>query len=220
MLIASDIGGQYGLGTFQEGPVSGGCDAGKDYICGPRGGIFSCRPCDYSQLAAFKALQKKANQLVVALGMTKKPAIITGRYGCTGGDILAIDGRVGPCTRRTVAAIVEKFGPALMGSTDPRLSSTQFKSTYEYIAYVVPELNAYFSHLITLSNAPRNVPAPAQQPIKRTNAPGSVPQPEPDRRTVVFKEPARAGLTLGIFGALAAVGLVGAGVMHYKSVNA
>lgn len=215
MLVASNIMG--GLGTFTEGPVSGGCKAGKDFICGPKGGIFSCRPCDYSQLDAFKALQKLANQLVVALGMAKSPAIINGQHGCEGGDILAIDGRIGPCTKSTITKIVRIHGPALMMPTDPLLGLGKFKPDYEYIAHVTPELIAYFSRLAAVSNAPKNVPAPSRQPIKRVTAPGTVPgvvAPLPS----IPAPPSRIawGATIGIFGALAAIGLISSGVYYYQ----
>jgi hypothetical protein len=225
MLVASDIRG-VGLGTFEEGPVSGGSKAGKDFICGPKGGIFSCRPCDFPQLASFKQLQKMANQLVVGLGLSKSPAIINGQHGCEGGDILAIDGRIGPCTKSTVTKIVRVMGPVLMKPTDPILSLSRFKPDYEYIAHVTPELIAYFSQLIALSKAPKNVPAPTRQPIKRVTAPGGgVPSPVaplPTLPQASFKPvtKSRAGLTVGIFGALAAIGLIGTGVYYYKSENA
>lgn len=223
MQVATNMSGA-GLGTFTEGPVDGGCKSGADFICGPRGGILSCRPCDFSQLDAFKQLQKTANQLVVGLGLDKSPAIIVGADTCEGGDLLAIDGRVGPCTRRTISKIVRVAGPTLMKPTDPILGLAKFKPNSEYIAHVIPELLAYMDQLVAISKAPRNVPAPAQQPIKRVTAPGSVPVVvAPNGKTVPASArtgKSKYGWTLGIFGALAAVGLVGTGVYYYKSENA
>jgi hypothetical protein len=221
MIVATNISGAgFGLGTFEEGPVSGGCDAGKDFICGPKGGVFSCRPCDFPQLDAFKELQRMANQLVVALGMANKPGIIVGQHGCAGGDLLAIDGRIGPCTKKTITQIVRVFGPLTMAPTDPLLSLSKFQSEYEYIAHVAPELQAYFGQLVKLSNAPKNVPAPSRQPIKSVTAPGSVPvssTPEEIRRVTrrVTRKTGRAGLVA--LGALAAIGLVGTGVYYYRT---
>lgn len=219
MQVATNISG-VGLGTFEQGPVEGGCAVGKDFVCGPKGGIVSCRPCDFSQLESFKQLQRLANQLVVSLGMDQSPAIIVGPNECEGGDILAIDGRVGPCTRRTIAKIVRVTGPTLMKPTDPILGLAKFKPDSEYIAHVIPELVGYLNQLAVLSNAPKDVPAPRQQPIKRVTAPGSVPvatTPE-SRFRPASRGAARAGMgpTLGVFGAIAAIALISAGVYYYE----
>jgi hypothetical protein len=217
MQMATDISG-IGFGIFEEGPVDGGCADGADFICGPRGGVFSCRPCDFPQLDSFKDLQKLANQLVVGLGMANSPAIIVGEHGCEGGDILALDGRIGPCTKSTISKIVRVTGPTLMPPTDPILSLSQFKPDYEYIAEVTPELIAYFEQLVALSNAPKDVPAPSQQPIKRVTAPGSVPKASAPLPSDRFRAKPRVGaMTVGIFGALAAIGLIGTGVYYYRT---
>lgn len=220
MLIASDIRG-LGLGAFDQGS----CADGADFVCksGTQRGVtvFSCRPCDFAQLAVFRALQQKANQLVVALGMTKKPALITGPRSCEGGDILAVDERVGPCTARTISRIVRVFGPLTMAPTDPLLDLENFQVTEEYIAHSAPELITYFDQLIALTNAPKNVPAPVQQPVKGVDAPGDIPK-------VVLPEalpsPAQpkngTKIMLGLLAALAAVGLVGTGVYYYRSEQA
>lgn len=216
MFFASNLSG--GLGIFEEGPS---CGDGSDFICGPKGGVFSCRPCDFSQLAAFKQLQKMANQLVVSLGMSNKPAVITGLNSCTGGDILALDGRVGPCTKRTVANIVTVFGIRKMPPASDLLAVGTFESTPNYIARVIPELLEYFSQLIVLTNAPKDVPAPAQQPISRVpGSPGKVPPaPEASNGFIVPRPPSRAGAFVGILGVLAAAGLVGTAVYYYRGEN-
>jgi hypothetical protein len=218
MLVTTDIWGGPGLGTFEEGPVDGGCAQGADFICGPRGGVFSCRPCDFSQLEQFKQLQRLANQLVVGLGMANTPAVITGLNSCEGGDILAIDGRVGPCTKRTLTRIVRVFGPLTMAPTNPLLDLAKFEPTAEYISTVIPELLTYLGQLVALSNAPKNVPAPPKQPIKSVDAPGKLPLPSSEPVAKPFpRRPSMVGV--GIFAALAAVGLTAAGVYYYRSEN-
>lgn len=214
MLVATDFSGAE-LGTFEQGA----CADGSDFTCGPRGGVFSCRPCDFTQLEAFKQLQKIANQLVVGLGMEKSPAVITGLNSCEGGDILAIDGRVGPCTKRTIARIIRVFGPLTMAPTNPLLDLENFKPTSEYIASVIPELTTYFRQLVALSKAPKDVPAPAQQPIKGFPAPGKVPLSIlPGNGVRELRPPVNGGkVALGIMAALAAIGLVGTGVYYYRS---
>lgn len=213
MQVATNINGS-GLGTFQQGV----CASGADFICGPRGGIHSCRPCDFAQLEAFKDAQKKANQLVVSLGMSTKPAVITGERSCTGGYILAIDGRVGPCTVRTIAKIVRFLGPSAMPPISPLLGPQKFRETYEYIAKVIPELRTYFAQLIKVTNAPKDVPAPPQQPIKRIAAPGKVPAVTapvtvlPDGTVVRPRVTRSGGLLVGGLVVLATIGSVGAGI--------
>jgi hypothetical protein len=224
MLIASNISGFGfgGLGAFQQGQ----CADGADFVCGPKTSkgvtVNSCRPCDFAQLEAFRELQERANSLVVALGMEKSPAIITGPDSCGGGDILALDGRVGPCTTRTVARIIQIFGPRKLAASDPLLRPSNFQPTKEYVAHALPEIVSYLRQLVTLTNAPKNVPAPAQQPIKTvsggpgagsgefptTIVPGLTPKP---------KTGASLKVTIGILGALAAVGLVGTGVYYYRT---
>lgn len=222
MLVASDFGG-FGLGAFQQGA----CADGADFVCkaGTQRGVtvFSCRPCDFEQLAVFRALQQKANQLVVALGMTKEPGVITGRRTCEGGDILAIDERVGPCTARTISRIVRVFGPLTMAPTDPVLDLATFQPTEEYVAHVAPELIAYLDQLIALTKAPKTVPAPVQQPIKSVDAPGSVPlvTPPPLPPLPSPLQPVGGGkLMLGIMAGLTAIGLTAAGVYYYRSERA
>lgn len=225
-LVASDIsGGNFGLGAFEQGA----CADGADFVCGPKtsGGVTidSCRPCDFAQLAIFKELQTLANSMVVALKLDNKPAIVTGRNDCAGGDILAIDGRIGPCTARTISRIIQGPGLAVLAPSDPLLARSNFAPTKEYVAHAAPEVAAYLRQLVAVTNAPRNVPAPAQQPVSKTaGGPGSSSSPIvlPTTTLPAFPSPAARkasglGLTVGILGALAAVGLVGTGVYYYRS---
>jgi len=210
----------YNLGADEyTGGAATDCKPGWDYLCGPRGGIYSCRPCDYAQLEAFQSLQKMANQLGVGLKMNDAPAVITGLHTCTGGYKLALDGRVGPCTKRTVAEIVTKYGPNLMTAVSPALAPGKFEDSYEYIAGHIPELLVYFGTLVKQSNAPRDVPAPPQQPIASVGGPGSVPKAgklvAPPPVTPLGKKKKPWGVLL--FAGLAAVGLTAAGVYYYRS---
>jgi hypothetical protein len=220
MLMASDISG-FGLGAFQQGQ----CADGADFVCGPKTSkgitVNSCRPCDFAQLAAFKELQNLANSLVVALGLSRSPAIITGPSTCSGGDILALDGRVGPCTARTITRIMG-VGPDKLTPIDPLLSAANFQPTQEYIAHALPEIVSYMRQLATLTSAPRDVPAPPQQPISTTaGGPGPGPGEEaiavvPPLPVLPKRKASGLAITVGVLGALAAVGLVGAGINYQR----
>lgn len=218
-MLVSSISG-VGLGTFQEGECP---DA--DFVCGPKThkgkSIYSCRPCDFAQLIEFRRLQTMANSLVVALGMVNKPGIITGLHSCSGGDIVAVDERIGPCTKRTITRIVSLFGPKTMKPINPLLSVSKFQSTYEYIAHVTPELITYFQQLIQITSAPKNVPAPVQQPVQFVDAPGPVPGPDPlppppPNGLVVRPRVSKSGLLIGVLAALTAIGLVGTGIYYRR----
>lgn len=208
------------LGAYQGG-AGPDCKPGWGYLCGPRGGIYSCRPCDYPQLEAFQRLQKLANQLVVAFRMNDAPSVITGLHTVSGGYKLALDGRVGPATKRTVAAIMAKYGPKLMAPSAAALAAGKFEDSYEYVAEYIPELIAYFEDLVRISNAPENVPAPPRQPIASVTAPGAPPRAQKLVAPPPVTPIKRKGnwLVLGLAG-LAAVGLVGAGVYYYRSEQA
>jgi hypothetical protein len=204
MLVASDISG---FGAYTGGSAAD-CKSGWGYLCGPRGGIQSCRPCDYSQLEAMKALQREANKLVVAYGLDSRPAVVTGSRSCTGGYTLAIDGRIGPCTQRTMAAIAQRAKIAFPYSV----------ASIESIAKYTPELLEHTKRLAALAGAKKDVPAPPSQPIARTDAPGSVPgaKPAPGAITTAMPKPkmARAGVFVGVLGFLAATGLIAAGAYY------
>ncbi len=140
-------------------------------------------------------------------------------HSCAGGDILAIDGRVGPCTKRTITRIVRIFGPLTMAPTNPLLDLANFEPTAEYIAKVIPELLTYMGQLVALTKAPKDVPAPPRQPIQKgVDAPGKVPPPtelEPLPSPLIPEKPSMVGV--GIFAALAAIGLGAAAVYYYRS---
>jgi len=206
MLTASG----YGLGAaaaFTEGP----CADGHDFLCGERGGVMSCRPCDFPQLGTFQELQKQANRLVPALGDSK--------------FALVIDGRIGPLTARTVGRVgmvaMRHLSPPAGEGLDSVIAlasqSPESGVTLARIAAVAPDLAGYFRAAADALGVPKQVPAPpglppgtGTRPPTTTEPPVTTPPPLPAPKR------SRAGVVLAVVGGLTAIGLVAGGIYQYR----
>jgi hypothetical protein len=211
------------LGVYDEGV----CADGADFVCGPRGGVQSCRPCDFPQLEAFKALQNLANSLVVAFGLDASEAIAVAPNSCTGGYLLADDGRIGPCTRRTVRAVIARSRTGAPTVAVPSYFQGRLPGTNQFFARYAVEAADYLNQAVVAMNAPAVVPVdeqpivyPDEAPppgeelvVVTPDAPPPPPEPTPEEVTemppLVFerKRPNRAAR----FAAVAAIG-AGAGL--------
>jgi hypothetical protein len=132
------------LGVYQA--TSNGCAEGGDFRCGPKGGILSCRPCDFPQLGVFEDLQTQINRLLTALNIDLPPTMKDGNQQ----SLLWVDGRIGPKTTTAVGLI----GIALDSRIAPPIdvvtalaAAAQAPTVVESMALVAQyaqEIGAYF----------------------------------------------------------------------------
>lgn len=179
------------------------CATGADFICGPKGGITSCRPCDFPQLNQFKRLQSQANRLVAAYNFDS-------RYR------LDVDARIGPLTTRTVALVgqrvIQQLGHANVPSPvrqalNQASSAPEALTSYRALARVAPQIANVFE-LAANSVGAGDMPDPVAPPPVGTgpgrngngNGNGGIPPANGRQRK----------LGRGMKGALAALGLIGA----------
>jgi len=67
-----------------------------DFLCGDRHGVYSCQPTDFYQLATFKTLQMRLNQ-VLKYGNLKAPRVV-------------VDGRIGAETVTAARQVAQLVG--------------------------------------------------------------------------------------------------------------
>lgn len=158
------LDGGINLGAYNEGV----CAEGKDFLCSEVGGVHSCRPCNFPQLEAFRALQGELNRIVQARGYKSS-------------YMLDIDGRMGPLTARTLAAVGTGVAGVVAASTEvdqvikAAAAAPNAENTHRLIASYVPELRLYFNAVANKSGAPQSFPEAPPTPGGGTVGP--IPQP-------------------------------------------
>lgn len=198
------------VGAAFGGYTEGVCAEGRDFVCNVKDGLFTCRPCDYDQLAAFKNLQHLCNRLATAFEV--------------GRDKLAeTDARIGRITATLVGLVGGRLSATLPPPASVAAAIAAAKSdpsaheTFRKIAQVVPELVTYFSQGAAIVSAPSSYPTPPPQPRADPSGdpPVVVPGPEhPSARLPARSKVKAAGMFVGVLGVLTAVGLVAAA--HYS----
>jgi len=199
--ITSDLIERAGEEDVMFYPTSGdSCAAGGDFVCGPKGGITSCRPCDFPQLTQFKRLQTQANRLVAGYGFDS-------RYR------LDVDARIGPLTTRTVALVgqkvIEQLGKANVPSPvrqalNQASSAPESITSYRALARVAPQIANVFelaANSIGAGDMPDPSPPVGKDPGRNGDGNGGVLPPTNGRQRKMGR---------GMKGALAALGIIGA----------
>ncbi len=201
-----------GLGSYTEGV----CAEGKDFVCGVRNGIHSCRPCALDQLDAFRGLQGELNRVVLLKGL---------------GGLLDIDGRMGPRTAAAIARVAGSTANALAQSGDVMKvvqacqSAPDSPATHRLIATYVPELRSYFAQVADLLGASKDYPEAPMPDADKAGGGGAIPVPivEPDGGIVTTRQPASTAGVGGWGPLLALVGILGGGALAawgYKKYSA
>ena len=180
----------------------GVCAEGADFVCGPRpeeGGLYSCRPCNYPQLAVFKDLQAQINRIITS---RKLPSSL----------LLKTDGRIGSKTATSLGKVVESVGaaafpPDLQAAAMSAMNAPYAEQTYKEIAKVSPGMRDYLKAQANADGAPKNVPAPPSKPDTVTTGPAT-----PEERILMPEAPKRGrlGYVVGGLAVVTAVGLVAA----------
>lgn len=211
MLTLSNSNLDGGLSSYTEGI----CKNGGDFVCGTRGDIHSCRPCQLAGLDNFRSLQGEINRIVQFKSLA---------------GLLDIDGRMGPRTARALAAAAAATSnvitaPAAVSSVIAACAAhPDSADTHRQIAVYVPELRAYFAQIANQLGAGANYPeAPMPDADKAGNAP--IPITEPDGGIVYEPPGAQAGFgswgpLLALAGVLAGGGLAFVGYKRYQSRSA
>lgn len=163
------------FGDYAEGV----CAQGANFLCGPKDGLFSCRPCTADSLKVFKDLQGQLNRLVVAKNLPRTL-------------LLDIDGRFGPRTMTTARAVAVVTGATIPASTEEgaRWLATRAESVSKELKTAADE-----------AGAPKTPPTPPKD-ITVTPGPDAASLPAPARGN------GHAGLIIGGLALLAAGGLV------------
>lgn len=202
------LNGNLGLGAYTEGV----CAEGKDFVCGVRNGIHSCRPCKYDQLDAFRALQGEINRIIVIKGLS---------------GLLDIDGRMGPRTARALAAVANATSNAMPQTSDVMTvvqacnAAPDSPATHRLLARFVPELRAYFAQVADLLGASHDYPEAPMPDADKAGAGNTIPVPivEPDGGIVTERQPVSQAGVGGWGPFLALVGICAGGglaVWGYK----
>jgi hypothetical protein len=195
------VGGFPGFGAYTEGV----CAEGKDYVCNVKDGLFTCRPCNFPQLAVFKQLQHLANRLAVAFEIGSQ-------------HLAETDARLGRITATLVGKVsgplaAKLAAPAVLASaiTAARDEPTSH-DTFRKIAAVVPEFVDWFSAGVGLIGAPATYPTPPPQPRAAPSGDGPIKLPSPELPAVppIRSKLRGAGLAVGVLGVITAIGLVAA----------
>ena len=199
-----------GFGAYEQGV----CADGADYVCSSRNGEYSCRPCDYAQLAMFKELQNQINRLIMKYGLGRQ---------------IAVDGRIGDDTTRAAGAVYRaskgSYAPSasVRPALEAALASPDSASSMQALASVADETTPFFAAIAAAEGAP---PTSATNPAKPSADAGPYPQLPPRVTDQGTLEPSdvpagkrgRGGLVfLGVLAMLGAVGLVG--TAHYYGNN-
>ena len=196
-----------GFGSYVEGV----CAEGKDFVCGVRNGVHSCRPCKFDQLDAFRGLQGEINRIIALKGLP---------------GLLDIDGRMGPRTARAIALVANATSNALpQGASVQKViaacqSAPDSPDTHRLIATFVPELRTYFAQVADLLGANKDYPE-APMPDADKAGGGAIPVPiiESDGGIVTERQPINQAGAGGWGPLLALVGIVAGGglaVWGYK----
>lgn len=179
------------------------CADGGDFQCSVKGGIFSCRPCDFPQLEVFKGLQTQTNRLLSGFGI-QLPA---DRRDGAAQSVLWVDGRLGPKTATAVSLVAIKAkekgyqAPLVL---IPGLMEAM-KNSPAGAAKFAPELLVYFKNVadkIQAATPPSGIPTPEERGQKS----------EEDE---IRARPKRKKKSSWMWWALGGVALVGAGVLGY-----
>jgi len=183
-----------GFGAVEGDYAEGVCADGADFLCGPRDGLFSCRPCTADRLVEFRAFQTQLNRLVVARGLPKSL-------------VLDVDGRVGVKTATTLGAVARSLGGSFplqaQVAVGLAMNSPSTEQTAREIAKVVPTLRKYAEQTANDLNAPKSVPEPTK-PV--ATGPGTTTLPP-----MTFpKKKVSSGVVVGVLAGITALGLVGA----------
>lgn len=157
-----------------------GCD-GYDFVCSTRGGIPSCRPCDFPQLAVFEDLQRQTNRLVAALDVSL-PAAARARDGV---NALWIDGRIGPKTTTAVGMAAAALGAdapdAIRGALLAAAKAPADPASHAKVAEWAPSILAYFKTAADAAGATTTPPEghPTDEELRRRAAEEATPEAAP-----------------------------------------
>lgn len=204
------LDGSLALGAYAEGA----CAEGKDFVCGERNGVHSCRPCDFAQLEQFRGLQGELNRIMAV----DDPKNNMGKW-------LDIDGRMGPFTARALARVGAAVASKYPLTADVQkvvqacASAPDSTATHRLIATYVPELRAFFKGVADSENARKDYPEAPMPPESKPGggAPVQVPIVEPDGGIVTAPSTAAAKSNTGaVLAVVAAVAGVGAAAWGYK----
>ncbi len=187
------------------------CADGGDFQCSVKGGIFSCRPCDFPQLEVFKGLQTQTNRLLSGFGI-QLPA---DRRDGAAQSVLWVDGRLGPKTATAVSLVAIKAEEKGYRPIPPAVPLMRLPGFIEAlknaatapsgVAKYAPELLAYFKSVadkIQATTPPSGIPTPEERGQK----------PEEDE---IRARPPRKKKSTWMWWALGGAVLVGAGVFGY-----
>lgn len=200
------LDGGINFGAYTEGV----CAEGKDFVCSEVGGVHSCRPCNFPQLEAFRALQGELNRVAKARGYKSS-------------YLLDIDGRMGPLTARTlgvigtnVESVVKPENAGVSQAIKAAAAAPDSPDTHRLIAMYVPELRLYFNAVANTSGAPTSFPeAP---PVPGGGGVGPIPVPGTTVPTAPPPQVVKAGPPgiLGFLALVAATAGLATGVWGYQ----
>lgn len=193
------------------GYTEGGCATGSDFVCNVKDGLYTCRPCNFPQLSAFKQVQDLLNRLATAFEF--------------GRDKLSeLDGRIGGVTARLVGLVGGRLTATLPPPQSVAIVVAAAKAdptahdTFRQVASAVPELITWLSSGAAMLNAPTSYPTPPALPRAGSTGDGPVTLPSPTPTPASLPPPRTkakaAGMFVGVLGVLTAIGLVA--TAHYS----
>lgn len=191
------INGLAAFGAYTEGT----CSEGKDFVCGTRGGIHSCRPCNFDQLEAFRSVQGELNRVIKLKGLA---------------GLLDIDGRMGPRTAVAIARVAAATSNLLAAPADVAKviaavnAAPDAAQTHRVMATYVPEMRTYFAQVADLLGATKDYPEAPMPAADKGGGGGAIPVPVVESDGGIVIAPPSPGVrTAGVGGVAPLLALVG-----------
>lgn len=159
-MLATTYLGMQAANSLGDPFTEGACAAGADFLCGPRDGIFSCRPCDDPQLAAFKELQALINGALGSRGLAARIRQLPKARS-------AIDGRIGASTAAALGALASAIEaefpppPSIAGALGLAKSASSSEGTAREIAKAAPDIAAWLRAANIVLGAEPSSPGPS-----------------------------------------------------------